>query len=84
LVDRLPKMPEDILRKATVVEKLFNQINGGDDVDAAAEAEELLTDALEALRIMLTYDMVDAPSEDEARDKAIAVLRRAGVKGDLG
>ena len=34
-------------KKPTHVESLFDKVNGGDDVDAAAEAQEILLDMME-------------------------------------
>jgi translation elongation factor EF-Ts len=36
-------------KKKTHIQELFDRINGGDDVDAAAEAQEIMGKSLEAL-----------------------------------
>lgn len=37
------------MKKKSHIQKLFDQINGGDDVDAAEEAQEIMEGLLEAI-----------------------------------
>jgi hypothetical protein len=56
------------------VADLFERINGGDDVDAAAEAESILRDLLRVVKLMKNKNVRFEIVERKAR----AAIARAG------
>lgn len=64
--------------KKTHIQKLYDAINGGDDVDAAAEAQEISEALLDAIKKAKSYRL----QTHHGDDKCLAILDSAIAKAE--
>lgn len=68
--------------KKTHIQKLFDQINGGDDVDAAEEAQEIAEELLRVANLTADSGFLDDVEGDESGGHILSELRAAIAKAE--